>query len=111
MFRANGKTNVNFMSIFVSKPALLLQSRVGQILTISDFKQVTIFHYFRPALWLGWTRQLARRGWAGLGWPGGWMAVLGGGQTKGAGLGYWHMVVNGGSTPLPVVRAWINVVK
>ena len=91
IFRSNGKTIVNFMSICVSKPAFLLQSRVAQILTISDFWPVTI-QYFKPGLWLGWAAlgwagQAARLDWAGLGWPGGRTTGLGGGQTK-LGLGW-----------------------
>ena len=37
-------------------------------MTISDFRQVTNYD-FRPALWLGCLGQVARLGWAGLGWP------------------------------------------
>ena len=60
IFRSNGKTIVNFISILVSKPAIFIHFRVGQILTISDFWPVTIW-YFKPGLWLGW----AWLGWAG----------------------------------------------
>ena len=69
IFMSDGKTIVNFMSILVSKPAVLIHFRVGQILTKSDFWPVTML-YFKPGLWLGW----AGLGWAGtrqpdLGWP------------------------------------------
>ena len=63
IFRSNDKTIVNFMSICVSKPVFLTKSRVGQILTIVDFRHVTIYD-FRPALWLGCLGQAARLGWA-----------------------------------------------
>ena len=66
IFRSDGKTIVNFMSILVSKPAFLTKSRVGQILTISDLRQVNISD-FRPALWLGSPGQTGP-GFTGLGW-------------------------------------------
>ena len=71
VFRSNGKTIVNLISIFDSQPAILIQSRVGQILSISDF---------RPALWLGCLGQAARLGEVGLaglglGGPAGWAGM------------------------------------
>ena len=78
IFRSNGQTIVNFMSILVSKPAFLIFFRVGQILTKPDLAGLG---------WAGWSDagQAARLGWAGqqpgLGWAGG----LGGGL---AGLGW-----------------------
>ena len=65
IFRSDGKTVVHFIYIKVSKPAFLIESRVGQMFTISDFRQATMYD-FRPALWLGCLGQAARLGWAGL---------------------------------------------